>query len=82
MPDKLLIVHPDPGNLTGLVRQLEEAGFTVLSSTLNVEEVEAMLIQRALEETQGNVARAARMLGINRSRIYRKYKTQLAVKTA
>ena len=39
---------------------------------LNIEEAEQELIQRALQQTNGNVAEAARLLGINRSRIYRK----------
>jgi DNA-binding NtrC family response regulator len=39
---------------------------------LNVEAAEEALIQRALEQTRGNIAEAARILGVNRSRIYRK----------
>ncbi|MEI9898196.1 MAG: helix-turn-helix domain-containing protein [Chthoniobacter sp.] len=31
------------------------------------------MIQRALEQTRGNVAEAARLLGVNRSRIYRRF---------
>lgn len=40
---------------------------------LNLEEAENVLIQRALEQTHGNVAEAARLLGVNRSRIYRRF---------
>jgi len=40
---------------------------------LNLERAEAVLIKRALEQTNGNVAQAARLLGINRTRIYRKF---------
>ncbi len=40
---------------------------------LNLEAAENALIQRALKETGGNVAEAARLLGINRSRIYRRF---------
>jgi DNA-binding NtrC family response regulator len=40
---------------------------------LNLEEAENALIQRALEQTRGNVAEAARLLGVNRSRIYRRF---------
>ena len=40
---------------------------------LNLEEAEQALIQRALEQTGGNVAEAARLLGVNRSRIYRRF---------
>jgi DNA-binding NtrC family response regulator len=39
---------------------------------LNLEEAEATLIQRALAQTGGNIARAAQLLGVNRSRIYRR----------
>ena len=41
--------------------------------SLNLEEAEHALIQRALEQTGGNVAEAARLLGVNRSRIYRRF---------
>jgi len=40
---------------------------------LNLEAAEQALIQRALEQTNGNVAEAARLLGVNRSRIYRRF---------
>ena len=40
---------------------------------LNLESAEHALIQRALEQTGGNVAEAARLLGVNRSRIYRRF---------
>jgi len=40
---------------------------------LNLDEAENALIQRALEQTRGNVAEAARLLGVNRSRIYRRF---------
>jgi DNA-binding NtrC family response regulator len=39
---------------------------------LSVEAAEEELIQRALSRTNGNIAEAARLLGINRTRIYRK----------
>ena len=39
---------------------------------LNLEEAETILIRRALAETGGNIAEAARRMGINRTRIYRK----------
>ncbi len=39
----------------------------------NLEEAEQALIQRALHETDGNVVEAARLLGVNRSRIYRRF---------
>ncbi len=40
---------------------------------LNLEAAEHALIQRALEHTNGNVAEASRLLGVNRSRIYRRF---------
>ena len=40
---------------------------------LNLDEVEQLLIQRALDQTGGNIAEAARLLGVNRSRIYRRF---------
>ena len=42
------------------------------SLPLNLEAAENMLIKRALAETGGNIAEAARRLGVNRTRIYRK----------
>jgi DNA-binding NtrC family response regulator len=39
---------------------------------LNLEAAENLLIKRALAETSGNIAEAARRLGVNRTRIYRK----------
>ena len=42
------------------------------SLPLNLEEAEDLLVRRALQETHGNIAEAARRLGINRTRIYRR----------
>ncbi|MDB6052550.1 MAG: Fis family transcriptional regulator [Verrucomicrobiales bacterium] len=39
---------------------------------LNLEAAEDLLIQRAMEETHGNIAEAARLLGVHRTRIYRR----------
>lgn len=39
---------------------------------LKLAEVEDLLIQRALQQTGGNIADAARLLGIHRTRIYRR----------
>ena len=38
---------------------------------LNLREAELWLIKRAIAKTEGNVSEAARLLGTNRSRIYR-----------
>jgi DNA-binding NtrC family response regulator len=43
----------------------------VESLPLNLAEAEEILIKRALNETGGNIASAARMLGVHRTRIYR-----------
>jgi DNA-binding NtrC family response regulator len=40
---------------------------------LNLDAAEQVLIQRALDQSGGNVAEAARLLGVNRSRIYRRF---------
>jgi DNA-binding NtrC family response regulator len=45
---------------------------TATGLPLNLAEAEEVLIQRALDETNGNIAEAARLLGIHRTRIYRK----------
>jgi len=44
----------------------------VASLPLNFAEAEVALIQRALRETRGNMTEAARLLGINRTKLYRK----------
>jgi DNA-binding NtrC family response regulator len=38
---------------------------------LNLESAERVLIRRAINQAGGNIAEAARLLGIHRSRIYR-----------
>ena len=43
---------------------------------LNLDAAEQVLIQRALAQAGGNVAEAARLLGVNRSRIYRRFPNQ------
>jgi DNA-binding NtrC family response regulator len=59
--------------VTAPVRDGRVAVAAVADLSLNLEEAEQALIQRALEQTRGNVAEAARLLGVNRSRIYRRY---------
>jgi DNA-binding NtrC family response regulator len=49
-----------------------EADVDASTLPLNLEETENLLIQRALAQTGGNITEAARLLGIHRSRIYRK----------
>jgi DNA-binding NtrC family response regulator len=45
--------------------------FSAASLPLNLAEAEEMLIKRAMHETGGNIASAARLLGVHRTRIYR-----------
>jgi transcriptional regulator with GAF, ATPase, and Fis domain len=45
-----------------------------VSLPLNLEAAEQALIERALHETSGNIVEAARLLGVNRSRIYRRFR--------
>jgi DNA-binding NtrC family response regulator len=54
------------------VAAIESGGEPTGDLPLNLEEAEAILIRRALAETGGNIAEAARRMGINRTRIYRK----------
>lgn len=51
---------------------LDERSALVRTLPLNLAEAEDLLIQRALNESHGNIADAARRLGVHRSRIYRK----------
>ena len=62
---------PIPPILTQPVISPGMASFSGLP--LNLEAAEQALIQRALAQTNGNVAEAARLLDVNRSRIYRKF---------
>jgi DNA-binding NtrC family response regulator len=63
-PAPMPVVVPAPGSGT----QRELAG----KLPLNLAQAEDLLIQRALDETGGNIAEAARLLGVHRTRIYRK----------
>jgi DNA-binding NtrC family response regulator len=58
----------------GMVRPTNGAAKKDFASALplNLAEAEEVLIQRALDETGGNIAEAARLLGVHRTRIYRK----------
>jgi DNA-binding NtrC family response regulator len=59
-------------------RRISVSGTTPDAETilpLNLDAAEQVLIQRALQETDGNVMEAARLLGVNRSRIYRRFRS-------
>jgi DNA-binding NtrC family response regulator len=47
------------------------------NGTLFLDAAEHVLIQRALNHSGGNVAEAARLPGVNRSRIYRRFPNQV-----
>jgi transcriptional regulator with PAS, ATPase and Fis domain len=49
-----------------------EVNHAAKSLPLNLQQAEALLIQRALEQTNGNISEAARLLGIGRQTLYRK----------
>jgi DNA-binding NtrC family response regulator len=59
-----------PANIAAI--PMEESIDSSGELPLNLEAAENLLIKRALAETGGNIAEAARKLGINRTRIYRK----------
>jgi len=56
---------------TATIHSIPKKDFTA-ALPLNLAEAEEVLIQRALDETGGNIAEAARLLGVHRTRIYRK----------
>ena len=47
----------------------------------NLHEAELVLIKRALAQTQGNISRAAKLLGIHRMKIYRRLAQEETVKS-
>jgi DNA-binding NtrC family response regulator len=56
-----------------------ERGKIAAALPLNLAAAEDLLIQRALQQTEGNIADAARLLGVHRTRIYRKLAQEEAV---
>ena len=51
---------------------VDEAGTTALPARPRLRDVETALIRKAVDEARGNVAEAARVLGISRATVYRK----------
>jgi DNA-binding NtrC family response regulator len=47
-------------------------GAAVDTLPLNLEQAELLLIQRALKQSEGNISAAARLLGIDRAKVYRR----------
>jgi DNA-binding NtrC family response regulator len=66
-----LHLFPSTRSAASPAKQTAKADF-VSSLPVNLAEAEDLLIQRALLEADGNIADAARKLGVHRTRIYRK----------
>ncbi|MCC7265177.1 MAG: sigma-54-dependent Fis family transcriptional regulator [Candidatus Latescibacteria bacterium] len=47
-------------------------GLTIATLPFNLEQAELLLIQRALQHCEGNITAAARLLGVERTKIYRR----------
>ena len=69
-PKHLCFIHASPTSTrpTGTEISTDMA----LELPLNIQQAEAILIKRALAETEGNMSKAAQLLGINRTKLYRK----------
>jgi DNA-binding NtrC family response regulator len=65
-----------PDNATPASRGRQVTGGNL---PLNLQDAEVALIRKAMSETDGNMAAAARILGINRTKLYRKLATMQAV---
>jgi DNA-binding NtrC family response regulator len=71
--EHLQLLGSSSASPTPALREIPAAKTMPADLPLNLDEAEQALIQRALEQTGGNVAEAARLLGVNRSRIYRRF---------
>lgn len=71
-PEHLALIGGGAGVGLGRVVEPEGRQRAVAGLPLNLAEAEDVLIQRALDETGGNIAEAARLLGVHRTRVYRK----------
>jgi DNA-binding NtrC family response regulator len=58
----------------GEERARDEASADAADLPYNLEEVEQLIIERALRQTEGNLSEVVRMLGIGRTTLYRKLK--------
>jgi transcriptional regulator of acetoin/glycerol metabolism len=52
----------------GLASEASAAGI----ESMNLDQVEALLVRKALERANGNVSHAARALGLSRAALYRR----------
>lgn len=69
-PEHVHLARIAPKEATGAV-PLPDPRAAAADLPLNLQQAEELLIERALEQTAGNIAAAARLLGTNRPRIYR-----------
>ncbi|MBM3242609.1 sigma-54-dependent Fis family transcriptional regulator [Candidatus Poribacteria bacterium] len=74
-PDHLSFIHTSlvsskPNGTEAYATPDKESA--LLDLPLNLQQAEAILIKRALAKTEGNMAEAARLLGVNRTKLYRK----------
>lgn len=70
--EHLKLATPMGAKVKEAVAEAASSAAMVEQLPLRLDAAEEMLIKRALAETGGNVAEAARRLGINRTRIYRR----------
>ena len=68
--------------IAGSIAGIKVPAFTKSGQHLNLQETEHRLIARALDETAGNVTKAARSLGISRRTLHRRLKELRAEETA
>lgn len=75
-PEHLYFTHPYMAT-PALTPPSDSVGAKpALSLPLNLGQAESLLIQRALEQANGNASEAARLLGISRATLYRKLEQQ------
>lgn len=66
------VILSDQGNLQLSLPKLMENDSQVLPDVLNIEEMEEILIRKALKKHQGNISSAAEDLGLSRAALYRR----------
>ena len=55
-----------------ILQQNDSQSLTATKETLNLEEMEATLVRKALIKHQGNISKAAEELGLTRPALYRR----------
>jgi len=76
-PQHLRFIHTSAVSLTSAGTEVTTSATpgkeaATLNLPLNLQQAEAFLIKRALRQTEGNMSETARLLGINRTKLYRK----------